>query len=71
VGGEEPRPQVLIGEIKWFGRWRQYAFFPATACVFSEGCMTEIATFIREQMSTRKGQRVLRAITALTTGGKM
>ena len=19
---------VLLGEIKWFGRWRQYAFFP-------------------------------------------
>jgi hypothetical protein len=44
-----------LGEIRWFPRWRQYCFFPEELCVFSEGCLGEIAQFIKNLMDVRKG----------------
>jgi hypothetical protein len=36
-----------LGIIKWFGRWRQYCFFPEPQTVFSEGCLQEISEYLR------------------------
>lgn len=36
-----------LGVIKWFGRWRKYAFFPRADCVFDSKCLAEIEEFIR------------------------
>lgn len=49
VSKPNPRIEVLLGSIKWFGRWRKYAFFPNTGVdpVFEEVCLTEIADFCR------------------------
>ncbi len=41
LNGEE-----LLGEIKWFGRWRKYCFFPLEETVYEEKCLREIAIFI-------------------------
>jgi hypothetical protein len=35
-----------LGEIKWFGRWRQYVFYPAFGTVYSAGCLEDIRDFI-------------------------
>ena len=35
-----------LGEVRWFGRWHQYTFFPKSDCVFSAGCLRDIADFI-------------------------
>lgn len=43
-----------LGEIKWFGRWRQYAFFPADGTVWNPQCMVEINEQIRVLMDERK-----------------
>ncbi len=51
---ETKEDEDLLGEIKWFGRWRQYAFFPALECVFEQICMREISDFIEEVMRARK-----------------
>jgi hypothetical protein len=45
---------ILLGEIRWFGRWRQYAFFPAKDTVFNVDCMADIAAFIKDRMEERK-----------------
>ena len=37
---------ATLGEIKWYGAWRQYCFFPARDTVFSAGCMTDLAAFL-------------------------
>lgn len=37
-----------IGEIRWFGRWRHYTFFPADGTAFSAGCLRDIADLIKE-----------------------
>lgn len=36
---------TLLGEIKWFGRWRSYAFFPYNDTVFESQCLSDIAQF--------------------------
>ena len=40
--------EVFLGTIKWFGRWRKYAFFPEPELVFEEECMRDIATVIEQ-----------------------
>jgi len=36
----------LLGIIKWYGRWRQYTFFPHPMTVFNRECLRDIANFI-------------------------
>ena len=43
-----------LGEIKWFGRWRQYCFFPDWVVLFSRSCLRDIADFIDQLMEDRK-----------------
>jgi len=43
-----------LGQIKWFGRWRQYCFFPARDTVFNTDCMKDISAKIKEVMARKK-----------------
>jgi hypothetical protein len=43
-----------LGEIKWFSRWRKYAFFPQSNTVFEKDCMLDIIEFIDLLMFERK-----------------
>lgn len=36
-----------LGIIKWFSRWRQYAFFPQNETVFNVECLNDIQSYIR------------------------
>ena len=36
-----------LGVIKWFGRWRQYGFFPESETVFNMECLNDIQSYIR------------------------
>jgi hypothetical protein len=38
-----------LGEIRWFSRWRKYAFWPADHCVFEQDCMRDISEFIEDR----------------------
>ena len=38
---------IRLGVIKWFGRWRQYSFFPETETVFNAECLNDIQSYIR------------------------
>lgn len=33
----------VLGIVQWFGRWRQYSFFPEPNTVFNQGCLKDIA----------------------------
>lgn len=48
---------ALLGRIGWFGRWRQYCFFPHPDTVFNRGCLDDINSFIADQMDRRKRGR--------------
>lgn len=43
-----------IGEIKWFGRWRQYCFYPSNRTIWNTGCMEDVHGVIKELMNERK-----------------
>jgi len=38
-----------IGEIKWHGAWRRYAFFPGRDTRFEHDCLRKIADFCEDR----------------------
>lgn len=45
-----------LGIIKWFGRWRQYAFFPHQGTAWNKECLRDIILFIQTLMEDRKNR---------------
>jgi hypothetical protein len=37
-----------LGQVKWFGRWRQYAFQPVTHSTFNGACLADITLFLAD-----------------------
>jgi hypothetical protein len=50
------RRDTYLGEIKWFGRWRQYAFFPEAGTVWNTDCLAEVSAQILKLMAARRDQ---------------
>ncbi len=44
----------VIGNIYWFGGWRQYVFEAEPAIIWNRDCLTEIIAFIEFLMEKRK-----------------
>lgn len=44
-----------IGMVKWYGRWRGYAFFPKQETIYEQRCLRDIAEFIEQQNIAHKG----------------
>jgi hypothetical protein len=42
-----------LGEIRWYGPWRQYCYYPPIESIFSAGCLQDIADFIKQLMDNR------------------
>jgi len=38
-----------LGEIRWFGRWRKYAFYPEIFTVYEQDCLRKIADFCESE----------------------
>jgi hypothetical protein len=49
---------VLLGEVRWYGPWRKYSFFPNQhlALVFEKDCLRDIADFTEAETNARKKQ---------------
>ncbi len=43
----------MLGQIKWFGQWRQYCFWPFRDRIFNTECMSDISKVIKELMGQR------------------
>ena len=50
------REKFDIGEIRWYGLWRCYAFFPLPDTMYEKDCLRTIATFC-ERRSTEARRR--------------
>lgn len=37
-----------LGEVKWYGAWRQYCYFPLVQAIYSSGCLNDIADFLNQ-----------------------
>lgn len=46
-----------LGEVRWFGRWRKYAFFPLPGTLYEENCMRDIADFCVHATKLHRQQR--------------
>lgn len=44
----------VIGEIKWFTKWRQYCFFPYNQTIWNKTCMEDVYKVIHDLMEERK-----------------
>ena len=51
---ESKTHKTLLGQIKWFGRWRQYTFFPCHETTFNQECLADIMSQIHRLMATRR-----------------
>jgi hypothetical protein len=38
-----------LGQVRWFGRWRKYCFFPGGGTVLDQGCLRRIAQFCEDE----------------------
>ncbi len=45
--------EFKLGEIRWLGRWRQYAFFPTAETVYEKTCLGDIREFLLYLMKER------------------
>jgi len=45
---------TLLGEIKWWGAWRKYCFFPAPDCLYDRNCLRDVIDYIDQLMNERK-----------------
>lgn len=54
---------VVLGDIKWYGGWRRYCFFPNNdlLLVFEEDCLRDIADFCVLQTKHYKAAREVKA----------
>jgi hypothetical protein len=48
----------VIGEIKWFSRWRQYCFFPIAETVWNPKCLFDVQLVIKQLMDERKKNEI-------------
>lgn len=44
----------LLGQIRWYGPWRQYCFYPTAETLFNVGCMGDIIAFIEAHKKDRR-----------------
>lgn len=65
VKNEKPKGDELdfaadlheLGQVKWYGPWRCYAFFPADGTLFERVCLRDIAAFCDWLMAERKREK--------------
>jgi hypothetical protein len=43
--------------VRWYGKWRQYAFFPMPNTVFERQCLRDIANFCEAKTRERRQAR--------------
>jgi hypothetical protein len=45
-----------LGMVRWDGGWRQYVFWPEDCCMFSNGCLRDIADFLDQLNAKQKAK---------------
>ena len=50
--------EVELGQIRWFGKWRCYGYFPADETVYEKQCLRAIADFCETQTDKQRAQPI-------------
>lgn len=48
---------IVLGQTRWFSRWRTYSFFPCNDTVYESKCLADIIQFMKELMKKRQDAR--------------
>lgn len=57
------RSGSVLGEIHWYGPWRQYCFYPSMQTIFNSGCLFDLQKFLdNENQAHRQEARRRRAL---------
>jgi hypothetical protein len=49
------KSRAVLGEVKWFGPWRRYCYFPTVQAVYSAGCLNDISHFMGQLAKGSEG----------------
>lgn len=50
----ESKRSALLGDVRWYGPWRKYAFFPEANTIFEQDCLRDIADFIERETKAHR-----------------
>ncbi len=64
---KKERSGMFLGEVKWFGRWRRYSFFPYVDTIYEQKCLREIASFIESRTREHNAELRKRRLKCRTT----
>ncbi len=53
---------AVLGEIKWYGPWRQYCFSPYSGMVFNHSCLADIQDFIHLAEEEKLNRKILASV---------
>jgi len=57
----------VLGEIRWFPRWRCYAFFSTVpCCVLEKQCLRDISDFCEEETNKHRAAAKVRSVPSAT-----
>ena len=48
------RHDNVLGQIRWYGSWRQYVFFPSEDTIWNSECMGDVQECIAQLMAERR-----------------
>ena len=46
-----------LGQIKWYGAWRKYCFYPNSNTIWDNKCLIEVLDFIKEYTDYYKNNK--------------
>ena len=46
-----------IGEIRWFGRWRCYSFYPLDGTIFEHQCLMDLSRLCQNATTAKRKRR--------------
>ena len=61
------RTAVFLGEIKWYGPWRQYCFEPRQNTIFNKTCLQDIV----DVLQTLNEEQLAKQVTPAGAGLKV
>lgn len=47
-------PDCVLGNVRWYGAWRCYVYFPVEYTLYEKKCLRDIADFCEAETAKRK-----------------
>lgn len=56
------RSRDLLGTVRWYSKWRQYAFYPEPGSIWNPECLHTVQRFVTYEMNVREADRKARYV---------